>query len=299
MTTEKQTTALAKKELQDQIISHVESLVEMGSISLPKDYKVGNAMRSAFLILQDVKDRNGKPALEVCTKASVANSMLKMVTQSMNPALTQCYFMVAGNQLVYMRSYMGSIALGKRIANVKEVNANLIYKKDEYVSEIDTSTGRRRLLKHTSPFENRDDNNIIGAYAIVLFNDGTSRLEEMTLGEIVKSWEMGAAKGNSPAHKGFKGEMSKKSVIARSLKIAINSSTDSENMDDDSESAIDISQENLKEKKKLANSTEITFDDHEDAQVVEEMEHPTQEEIKSEAKVADAPKSGQPEPLFK
>jgi len=269
--------AVAKKELQDQIISQVENLVNLGNIMLPSGYHVGNAIRSAFLVLQDVKDKNGKAAMEVCTKGSVANSMLKMVTQGMNPALNQCYFMVAGNQLVYMRSYMGGIALSKRIAGVKEVNANVIYAKDEYVSEINTDTGRRRLIKHTSPFDNRDDANIKGAYAIVIFTDGTSRLEEMTLAEIKKSWNMGAAKGGSPAHSGFTGEMAKKTAISRALKIAINSSVESENMDDDSESdlaAPDAAMKLAKEQK--ANSVSIDFD--EEATIVEEKPEPQQPE---------------------
>ena len=45
--------------------------------------------------------------------------------------------------------------------------------------------------------------------------------------QIQKAWEQGATKGNSPAHKNFPDEMSKKTAIHRTCKLLWNSSDDS------------------------------------------------------------------------
>lgn len=278
--------ALNRKQMIEDISNNICLMVDTANIVVPNGYSVGNALKSAFLLLQDTVDKNGKPAMDVCTATSIQSSFLKMVTQGLNPALTQCYFIVYGKNLTFQRSYFGSMALGKRIANVKEPNANVIYLDDIYVSEIDVNTGRRKLLKHESPFENRDDKKIKGAYCIVLFKDGSSRLEEMTMAEIKAAWGMGNARGNSPAHNNFAGEMSKKTVITRALKVAINSAIEDPNMDDDSDELGNVAQEELKQEVKgRANKTEVKFDDFEEMGVEDPEKKPEPvEKQKNEAK---------------
>jgi recombination protein RecT len=276
-----------KESLFDKIAVRVSELTDNGGLDLPKNYSVDNALKSAYLILQDTVDRDKKPVLNVCTQASITNSILKMVSQGMNPAKTQCYFIAYGDKLTYMRSYHGSIALAKRVGDVKEVNANIIYQDDNYVTEIDTETGRRRLIKHDSPFTNRDDKKILGGYAIVLFNDGTSRLEEMTIAEIRQAWMMGQTKGNSPAHNGFSGEMAKRTIINRALKVVINSSSDSDLMDEDQPNTPDEAAGIKEEVKAKANRKALSFDDGiEDAQVVTETKkQPEPEKVKKAEQV--------------
>lgn len=277
-----------KESLFDKVTGRVNDLAKHGGLDIPKNYSIENAVKSAFLILQDTEDRNKKPVLSVCTQASVSNAILKMVAQGMNPAKAQCYFIAYGDKLNYQRSYQGSIALAKRVGNVKEVNANIIYDGDEYATEVNTDTGRRRLLKHDSPFENRDDKKIKGGYAIVLFNDGTSRLEEMTIAEIKASWMMGQTKGNSPAHSGFAGEMAKKTIINRALKTIINSSSDSDLMDEDSVSSIEAIGIDSEVKEK-ANSKSLSFDDgFEDAVMTQEpKKEPEKEPVQTGSKKKD------------
>jgi len=252
----------AKKEGKDFIATvtdRVTSLQKSGEIKFPADYVPTNALSNAWLQLSEQTDKNGKPVTESCSKPSIANALMKMVVQGLSPIKNQCYFIPYGNQLQFQRSYQGTIALAKRVGNVKEVNANLIFEGDEYQTEMN-SYGVKTLVKHHSPFQNRDDNKIIGAYAVVVFNDGTAKLEEMTLGEIKRSWAQGATKGNSPAHNNFKGEMCKKTVINRALKTIVNSSSDSDLFDDDEDREV----RQTPDIPKTANSEPLTFDEHEE-----------------------------------
>lgn len=252
---------VAKKEktLLESVTERVTNLQQSGEIKFPKEYAPQNALSNAWMHLSEQTDKNGKSVTEVCSKASIASALMKMVVQGLSPIKNQCYFIPYGNQLQFQRSYQGTIALAKRVGNVKEVNANLIYEGDDYQTEM-SSHGVKTLTKHDSPFVNRDENKILGAYAVVVFNDGSSKLEEMTLQEIKRSWAQGATKGNSPAHTNFKGEMCKKTVINRALKTIVNSSSDSDLFDDDEEKEVKTSPEIPKS----ANSETFAFDDHEE-----------------------------------
>ena len=217
----------------DSVLSRITSFITVGELKLPENYSVENAVRSAWLILQEVKNREGKAALEVCTRESIANAFLEMVIKGLSVVKKQGYFIVYGNKLQFDESYMGTIAIAKRDANVTEANANVVYKGDEFEYGVDTQTGRKKIIKHVQKIENINATNLIGAYAIINFKDNTSDVEIMSMDQVRQSWKQGASKGNSPAHANFPDQMAMKTVIGRALKIRIGSSDDSELMKND------------------------------------------------------------------
>lgn len=210
----------------DMVLSRISYFQTNGDLKIPANYSPENAVRSAWLIIQDVKNMDKKPALEACTKESVANALLDMVLQGLSPVKKQCYFVVYGNKLTLQKSYMGNILVGKRVANIKEVKAVPVYEGDVFKYEINSITGRKKVIEHIQEFKNIDPDKTAGAYAIVTENDGGTWAEVMTMKQIKKAWAMGNAKGNSPAHKEFPDEMACKTVVNRALKVAIGSSDD-------------------------------------------------------------------------
>lgn len=223
-----QTTAIRKYDnISDQVLAKIEQFQQDGGLRLPANYSVENHLKSAWLILQALTDRNGKRALEVCTKASIANALFDMVLQGLSVSKKQGYFIVYGNTLEFQRSYFGTIALAKRAGGIKgEPVANVIYEGDDFIYAIDPKTGRKSIVKHDQRLENIDNNKIVGAYAIVTYADGTTEVTIMSMAQIRAAWNQGATKGNSPAHKNFTDEMAKKTVIGRACKAVINSSDD-------------------------------------------------------------------------
>lgn len=193
---------------------------------MPANYSPENALKSAWLKLQEVEDKNHNRALDVCSKESVCNSLLDMVVQGLTPAKNQCYFVVYGKQLTLMRSYMGTVAVAKRFSDVKEVYANCIFEGDEFKYVIDPNTGLKKITIHEQDFMNIDINKIKGAYAVILREGADPYVEIMTMDQIKKAWGQGATKGGSPAHKNFTEEMAKKTVINRACKLFINTSDD-------------------------------------------------------------------------
>jgi recombination protein RecT len=224
--TTEQVALVEDKVITNQVLAKINHFQQNGELTLPSSYSPENALKSAWLILQETVDLNKKPVLEACTKVSIANCLLDMVVQGLSPVKKQCYFIAYGNKLQLSRSYLGAIAVAKRVGNVKEVRANCIFEGDEFDYEIDVNTGRLKILKHKPSLENINLSKIRGAYAIVLYNDETTSVEIMNIDQIKSAWNQGKAKGNSPAHQNFSDEMAKKSVINRALKIVIGSSDD-------------------------------------------------------------------------
>lgn len=223
-----QSKAITKYEnISEQVLNKIEKFQADGGLTLPANYSVENHMKSAWLILQSTKDRNERPALDVCTKDSIANALFDMVLQGLAVSKNQGYFIVYGNRLEFQRSYFGTIALAKRTGGIKkEPIANVIYEGDEFVYTIDPNTARIQIIKHEQKIENIDNNKIKAAYALVTLADGTTQVTIMSMQQIRAAWQQGATKGNSPAHKNFAEEMAKKTVIGRACKMIINSSND-------------------------------------------------------------------------
>lgn len=213
--------------ISEQVLSRIEQFQKEGSMILPKNYSVENHMKSAWLALQEVEDKEHHKALQICTKESIANSLLDMVLQGLSVSKNQGYFIVYGNKLVFKRSYFGTIALAKRAGRmVSEPVANVIYEGDDFQYEIDPKTAKVAIIKHSQKLENIDNSKIKGAYALVTLADGTTQVTIMSMQQIRAAWGQGATKGNSPAHKNFAEEMAKKTVIGRACKVIINSSGD-------------------------------------------------------------------------
>ncbi|MGD6993961.1 recombinase RecT [Sutcliffiella horikoshii] len=214
--------SIIQKDITDDVNKSLTRLQDDGLV-LPPNYNASNALKSAFFKLQDIKDKTNKPALEVCTRESIANTLLDMVTQGLSPAKTQCYFIVYGNQLQLNRSYFGTQAVLKRLSNVKDIWANVIFEGDIFDYEI--NGGREKLIKHETTFLNRD-NEILGAYAVVKTNEDEELLTVMTRKEIDAAW--GQSKTQQAVHKKFPQEMAKRTVINRAAKAFINTSDDSD-----------------------------------------------------------------------
>lgn len=274
---------MSKNELQvikDQTLSSVQNRIaelQQGGFKLPSNYSAENALQSAWLMLQDVETRDKKPALEACSKNSIAMSLFKMVQMGLNPAKNQCYFIPYGDNLICMTSYFGQVLIAKR-AGLKDVKANLILEGDEFNYKIEED-GRKVIVEHHQPFKNFG-NKIIGAYCVVTLPDGVQDTDIMTIEEIKQSWQQGATKGNSPAHKNFEGEMAKRTVTNRAIKMFVNSSDDSAVLDDPADQIANANDAYVNDQiAKNSNKKEISMD-VEDIEVEAEAEEV--KEVKNE-----------------
>ena len=234
-----------ERNITDNVLNKIHQFQNNGQIYFPNNYSPENALKSAWLKLQEVKDKNGKLALETCTQPSIANALLNMVIQGLNPMKNQCYFIPFGNQLTLMRSYFGSIAVAKQFGEIKDITAEVIYEGDKVETEI--KRGKTTILSHTRSFENINKSKIVGAYATILYNNNIEESLLMTIDQIKMSWKKSKLNPESKdsTHSQFTEDMCKRTVINKICKYYINTKDDSNlNM---IKMAFETSDEELKE----------------------------------------------------
>ncbi|KXS45567.1 MAG: recT protein [Candidatus Frackibacter sp. T328-2] len=272
--------AMIKKDTVDVVTERIREFQEGGEIDLPPNYSVENAMKSAWLELQSTKNKSGKPVLQSCSRDSIANSLLDMAVQGLNPAKNQCYFVAYGNKLVCMRSYFGTIAVTKQFAGAEDVYAQIIYKGDDFEYEIER--GRKVITKHKQSFANKVDGKPLGAYAVITFPDERpDYVDIMTMDQIKQSWKQGQTykEGGGSPHNKFTEEMAKKTVINRTCKAYINSSNDSNLMIESFNRVAETKteQEVQKEVEENANSEVIDIDTEESNDADQEEKQETEQ----------------------
>ena len=262
--------ATVKNDISVQVLAKIDTFQKSGELKLPKDYNPENALKSAYIILSDPKNN----ILEKCEKSSIAEALLKMVVYGVSPIKKQCYFIPYGNKLECSISYAGNIVTAKRYGNLKSIKANAIFEGDDFEFEVDSITGRRKIIKHKQTLDSVGTNKVKGAYAVYELNDGTIDVEVMNITQIQMAWGQGGSKGNSPAHRNFMDQMACKTVINRACKLLISSSDDSilyDPLEDDK--VIDVTDSNVQhEIKTKANKESLDFSQIEEAEVVEPEE---------------------------
>ncbi len=217
-----------KRKTVDVAEKRIRELEEAGELHLPNDYSASNALRSAWLTLQETKDKNSKPVLEACNRTSIINALLETVILGLSPAREQVYYVAYGRHLVAQPSYFGRMALAKRVDNVLDIRAEVIYEGEEVTIEV--VNGNKVVSSHKSKFGNIDDNKVTGAYAVVEFADSRKdRYTIMNMEDIKSAWSMG--RGETDTHKKFTARMARKTVISRACNEIINSANDNYLMD--------------------------------------------------------------------
>lgn len=272
---------IEEKQITDIVFNKVVDLQAKGAIDFPNNYSVGNALKSAYLILQEAKTREKKPVLQVCTQESIANTLLDMVVQGLNPTKQQCYFIPYGNQLTLSRSYLGTIALTKRLKGVKDVVAYPIYKNDKLDIGFDILTGKTKINEFKPALDHKAQD-LIGALGIVVGENEILYLEYMNMEQIRNAWNQGTMKGNSPAHKNFPDQMAIKTVINRVCKKYVNAADDSDKIADlISKTAEEVDNELEVEMAENANIKELPLDE------IEEVEFEEIQEIDGQIEIQD------------
>lgn len=208
----------------DGLVKQLEKKCKYG-LSFPKDYNLSNALMGAYLTLKETKDRNNNPVLESCTATSIANSLMNMATLGLSVQKKQGYFIAYSGQCQFQRSYFGNITIARRYG-MKDIHAEIIYDGDKFKYHIED--GNKVLDSHEQDFMNIDNDKILGAYAVVLMEDGTKHLEVMNIKQIKQSWSQGYGykENGNGTHQKFTDQMAKKTVINRALKQIINSHGD-------------------------------------------------------------------------
>ena len=201
------------------VLNRVDEMCKIG-FTMPKDYNYVNAVKATMLKLQEVKDKNGKPALEVCTPASIQSALFSMVVKGLDVSKNQAYLVCYGQQLQLQESYFGKVLQVKRIFPEWEPRPNIVHADDTFKYTVNPETGRRELVEHTQSLENLDKP-IVGGYIYLPCADGGKDLYVMTAKQIAAAWAKSRTGGGTA--KQFPEKMAMKTLVNSGCTMVINS----------------------------------------------------------------------------
>lgn len=207
---------LVAKDFTEGMVMKVREKEKFG-LTFPKDYNYTNEFMSAMLILQDTVDSNKKPVLQSCTRASIENALVEMVTSGLSMQKKQCYPVAYGGKLQCQKSVYGNTCIARRYG-LKDITAEVIYEGDTFEYEI--VNGKKHIVTHKQDFENIDNDKVKGAYAIATMDDGSILTEVMNIKQIKQAWKQGFGykENGSGTHQKFTDQMAMKTVKNRLLK---------------------------------------------------------------------------------
>lgn len=231
---------LQKINVGDQVITRVENLTKVG-FTCPEDYNFVNAIKASMLVLQELKDKNGKPALEVCTSASIATALFEMAVKGLDASKKTCYFIVRGDKMCLHESYFGKALQVRRIYPNFEPHPVIVHEGDEFEYIIDPETGYRKLVKHVQKMENLDKD-FVGGYIYIPTADGKQDLYIMSKKMILAAWSKSSSR-ELGTHKTFPEKMAAKTLVSSACNMIINATPDlayAANENDDMQHTEDI-----------------------------------------------------------
>lgn len=226
----------------DRVGEQLQALVSEG-LQLPPDYAVSTALKAAGLMLQTVTvkiDGKYQPALEACSRRSVANALLDMAVQALDPSRKQCYFIAyntkgKGPEVCCQRSYYGDEMLAVRVlvaAGYQDVKirAEVVYKKDTFRYRLED--GQKVITLHEQELGNISTSveDVVAGYCVVTCDGQQHRTVVRTLAQIrtawnhSKTWQPG--KGGT-FHEDTPDHAVRRTVIRRACTEVFNSSKDS------------------------------------------------------------------------
>lgn len=262
--------ALVKKDIGQQVIDRVTSLCEAG-FTMPHDFNYINAIKATMLMLPEIVDKNKRPALEVCTHASIQSALFEACTKGLDVSKKQGYLLVRGNKLCFQPSYFGHILQVKRLFPNWAPVAHTIREGDEFVYTINPDNGKMKLVKHEQKLENLDKD-FVGAYMYIPCADGEQELYVMTRKQILKAWSKSSS-NSLQTHKDFDEKMALKTIINSGCTKVINATPDPKTVAPDDEDIANITDPVGDEGKEFVDFEEVAEEHKEQEQIAAESEN--------------------------
>lgn len=180
--------------------------------ALPAGFNPLRFKQNAMTVLYDT---NGLEKLQG-NEYSLARTLMKGAYLGLDFFNKECYCIIYGNKAEFQTDYKGEIKLAKKysINPIKEIYAKLVCVGDDFEECI--KDGHQTINFKPKSFNNGE---IIGAFAVCLFQDGGMIYEAMSKEEIEEVRKNYSKVPNGPSWTKSKGEMYKKTVLRRLCKL--------------------------------------------------------------------------------
>ncbi|WP_291568614.1 RecT family recombinase [Clostridium sp. UBA2485] len=191
--------------------NYVDTLLKRESKALPAGFDALRFKQNAMTVLKDTVGLDKLKGNEY----TLARTIMKGAYLGLDFFTKECYCIVYGNKAEFQTDYKGEKKLAKKysVNPIKDIYAKLVREGDKFTEKI--VNGLQSLDFEPIPFNNGD---IIGAFAVALFKDGSMMYETMSKEEIEGVRNNYSKAKNSTAWSKSTGEMYKKTVLRRLCK---------------------------------------------------------------------------------
>lgn len=194
-----------------QINTGLTTALEKQAAALPSDLNRQRFVQNCMTVLQD-----GQADFSKCEPNSVVRTLLKAAFLGIDFFNNECYAIPYGTQCQFQTSYFGELKLAKKYSSnpIKDIYAKTVRIDDEFEEYI--VNGAQTINFKPKPF---NDGEIIGAFAVCLYKDGSMIYDTMSKADIEQTRKAFSKASNSKAWTQSYGEMCKKTVLRRLCKL--------------------------------------------------------------------------------
>lgn len=185
--------------------------------ALPKGFNQQRFVLNCITVIQDMlKDEKTKKKLEEVDPVSIPVCMAKAAYLGLDFFNGECYAIPYGKTMQFQTDYKGEIKLCKRysVNEIKDIYAKVVREGDFFQEEIDG--GVQNVTFRPVSFSDKE---MIGAFSVVVFRDGSMMYDTMSKKEIENVRDNYSKAANSKAWVKSTGEMYKKTVLRRLCKL--------------------------------------------------------------------------------
>lgn len=176
---------------------------------LPVGFNKQRFIQNCIALLNDDADKYSK-----YSKQTLISNILRASYLGLDLYAKEAYLVPFGDKLQFMPSYTGNVKLAKKysIRPIRDIYAKVIQEGDVFEEVI---VNGEPSINFRPKFLN--DGAILGAFAVVLYQDGGMGYDVMSKADIENTRKSSKAK-SSPAWSQFYSEMAKKTVLKRLCK---------------------------------------------------------------------------------
>ena len=185
--------------------------LDMQVAALPKEFNKQRFVQNCMTVLQD-----GKADFSKCEPASVVRTLMKGAFLGLDFFNGECYAIPYNGSVQFQTDYKGEVKLCKKYSTmpIKDIYAKVVKEGDFFEEYIEN--GQQTINFKPKQF---NDGEIIGAFAVCLYRDGSMIYDTMSKAEIESTRENYSKMKNGQAWTKSYGEMAKKTVLRRLCKL--------------------------------------------------------------------------------
>lgn len=197
-------------------------------IANDKTFNAKQAIISMALKLSEIKDKVGRPAIDICTRESVMQVAQEVLVKRLDIMKSQASLIVRGDKLMLQSQYQGNVKRALELNPfLSHFNFVPIYKGDKVEMQVGVD-GSYGIKSHSTSFNNIGNDNIVGGYVRAIKKDGSVYMTEvMTMEQIKIAWSK-SSNSSLSVHKQFPIKMVRKTILNSLCSWLINTTGEKE-----------------------------------------------------------------------